>query len=60
MKKKELTLATLKESFNEILIPNRSVAIWNLKRELKKREYPRQLISELDASGFIIQWLYSN
>ena len=57
MEKNELTVEMLKASFNEIPVENRSVAIWNVKREIMKKTYPQTLISELDSSGFIIKWL---
>ena len=57
MKKNELTLEMLKASFNNISVENRSVGVWNIKREIMKRTYPQTLISELDSSGFIIKWL---
>jgi len=60
MEKNESTLEMLKASFNKIPVEHRSVAIWNVKRELKKRVYPQSLISELDSSGFIIEWLYGH
>lgn len=59
MEKNELTLEMLKASFNRIPVKNRSVAIWNIKRELNKRVYPLDLISELDSSGFIKEWLWT-
>lgn len=57
MKKNEVSLETLKASFNNISVENRSVGVWNIKREIMKRTYPQTLISELDSSGFIIKWL---
>ena len=57
MEKNELTLEMLKASFNRISVENRSVGIWNIKREIMKKTYPQHLISELDSSGFIIKWL---
>ena len=59
MKKNEVTLETLKASFNAISPENRSVAVWNIKREIMKKTYPQTLISELDASGFIKEWLWT-
>ncbi len=59
MKKNEVSLETLKASFNAISSENRSVGIWNIKREIMKRTYPQTLISELDASGFIKEWLWT-
>lgn len=57
MEKNEVTLETLKDSFNRISLENRSVGVWNVKREIMKKTYPQKLISELDSSGFIIKWL---
>ena len=57
MEKNEVTLETLKSSLNMISSENRSVAVWNVKREIMKKTYPQKLISELDSSGFIIKWL---
>jgi len=59
MEKNEVTLETLKASFNRISVENRSVGIWNIKREIMKKTYPQTLISELDASGFIKEWLWT-
>jgi len=58
MEKNEVTLETLKSSLNMISSENRSVAVWNVKREIMKKTYPQKLISELDASGFIKEWLW--
>lgn len=57
MEKNELTLEMLKASFNKIPHSNRTVGLWNLRREEMKKVYPQTLISELDSSGFIIKWL---
>ena len=59
MEKNEVTLETLKDSFNRISLENRSVGVWNVKREIMKKTYPQKLISELDASGFIKKWLWT-
>ena len=59
MKKNEVTLETLKASFNVISPENRSVEVWNVKREIMKKTYPQTLISELDASRFIKEWLWT-
>jgi len=59
MEKNEVSLETLKASFNNISVENRSVGVWNIKREIMKRTYPQTLISELDASGFIKKWLWT-
>lgn len=59
MKKTNLNIDTLKNSFNEIPRSNRTVGLWNLKREEMKKVYPQHLISELDASGFINEWLWT-
>lgn len=53
MKKTNLTIDSLKNSFNEVPRSNRTVGLWNLKREEMKKVYPQHLISELDASGYI-------
>lgn len=59
MKKTNLNIDTLKNSFNRISLENRSVGVWNIKREIMKKTYPQTLISELDASGFIKEWLWT-
>ncbi len=59
MEKNELTVEMLKSSLNMISSENRSVAVWNVKREIMKKTYPQTLISELDASGFINEWLWT-
>lgn len=57
MKKTNLSITTLKSSFNKIAVSNRFVGVWNLKRRVMMRTYPQHLISELDASGYIKKWL---
>jgi len=35
----------------------RTVKVWNEKRELAKGQYDPEVIRMLDASGFIVKWL---
>lgn len=51
-------LEALKKELNGIA-GKRDVELWNELRELAKSEYPKEVIYELDGSGFIHQWLRS-
>ena len=46
------------EIFAEVPYMDRTVALWNEIREALKVKYDKELINKLDASGFIIKWLY--
>lgn len=50
------TLEELKETLSSIE-GKRDVERWNTLREEAKLYYPKEVIYELDASGFIKQWL---
>lgn len=50
------TLEELKETLSSIE-GKRDVERWNTLREQAKDIYSKEVISELDASGFIKQWL---
>ena len=50
------TLEELKETLSSIE-GKRDVERWNNLREQAKDVYSKEVISELDASGFIKQWL---
>lgn len=55
----EAELKTLKEDFRQ----NRergTVKEWNELREEAKEYYSEQIISALDASGYIVKWLEGN
>jgi len=54
--KKVETLADVKAFFNETTL-HRSVRLWNFIREEAKTKFPKELISQLDASGYITEWL---
>ena len=54
--KKVQTLADVKAFFN-LKTAHRSVQLWNAIREEAKTKFPEKLISHLDASGFITEWL---
>lgn len=52
---KTQTLDDIKAFFNQWT--GRSVRLWNAIREEAKTKFPDKLISQLDASGFITEWL---
>lgn len=53
--KKVQSLDDVKTFFNQWT--GRSVRLWNAIREEAKTKFPEKLISQLDASGYITEWL---
>lgn len=55
----EAELKTLKEDFRQDR-ERGTVKEWNELREEAKEYYSEQIISALDASGYIVKWLEGN
>lgn len=55
----EKLLAELKEAMQNERISERTgtVSEWNHLREKMKARFPEKIISMLDASGFIVEWM---
>lgn len=47
------TINDVKQFFQEKLAPHSLVSRWNEVREEAKKRFPKHLINQLDASGFI-------
>lgn len=50
-------LELVKSTLNDVHRWKRTVEKWNEIREQLKKQYSSETISELDASGFIKEWL---
>lgn len=55
----ESELKTLKEAFRQYR-QRGTVKEWNELREEAKEHYSEQVISALDASGYIVKWMEGN